>query len=99
MGEMNLFKSSTPYIKINPRWTGLGSTFRLGWHAPSRWGRTGKRREMSGLVAQPDWECREGSRPAPGGLELPVCRVGVGGASSGEASMSLWFLPTICKTA
>ena len=76
-----------------------GLYLQTGVACPIQGGRIGKRREMSGLVAQPDWECREGSRPVPGGLELPVCRVGVGGASSREASVSLWFLPTICKTA
>ena len=89
----------TPYIKINPRWSGLDSTFWAGCCAPSRQGRRGKRREMPGLVSQPDWGVQGGVSTCPRSLELPECRVGGAGASSGEASMSLWFLPTISKTA
>lgn len=53
---------------------------------------------MPGLVTQPAGSAQQGSWPVPGDPDLPACRVGGSGASWGEASLSLWFLLTICKT-
>lgn len=44
-------------------------------------GREGQVRGEPGWAAQPDWDCWERPRPAPGDLELPAHRVGGGGAS------------------
>lgn len=51
-GEGELFRSSTTYMKINPRWRVLGSTFRVGWGAPSRQGKKGKRNAWLGGAAR-----------------------------------------------
>lgn len=55
-GEAVPFKtSSMPCTKINPRWTGLGSTFKLEWNALL--GREGEFSEVPGLVPQLEWGC------------------------------------------
>ena len=63
----------TPYIKINPRWTGLDSTFWPGWRAPSTQGRTA-RGGNAWLGFKPDRGMQGGVSTGPRSLELPECR-------------------------